>query len=66
MPKVYGHRQCKSLVPVAAEDHTHTAEQVGAAAKKHTHTPAEVGIVISATEPTNPVEGTIWLKIEEA
>lgn len=66
MPKVYGHRPCKSLVEVAKKDHTHSADQVGAAAKKHTHTPAEVGIIISATEPANPVEGTIWLKIEEA
>ena len=77
MPKVYGHRPCKSLVEVAAKDHTHTADQVGAAAKNHTHTAdevgaaakghthtlAEIGIVVSATEPANPTPGMIWLKI---
>lgn len=29
MPKVYGHRACKSLVEVATEDHTHTLEELG-------------------------------------
>lgn len=49
MPKVYGHRACKSLVEVAEKNHTHTAAQVGAAAKDHTHTPEEVGALPAST-----------------
>lgn len=38
MPKVYGHRACKSLVEVAPKNHTHTADEVGAAAKSTSET----------------------------
>ena len=43
--------------------HGVTAAQVGAAKEKHTHSLDEVGVVISETEPTNPTENMLWLKI---
>lgn len=40
-----------------------TPSNIGAAASSHTHTLSSLNIVSSSTQPTDPVEGMIWLKL---
>lgn len=40
-----------------------TLANLGAAASSHTHTLSSLNIVCSSTQPTEPVEGMIWLKL---